>query len=77
MACVVTDKDLNVIEKGPDIVIHHSDETIDGMCDWAKKHFSGPGGLIEQIRESKVETKECEDKMLAFIKKHVEKGNPC
>lgn len=44
MACIITDQDLNIIEEGPDIVIHQPDDIMDGMNKWCVDHHgkSGP-----------------------------------
>lgn len=34
IACVVTDADLNVVAKGPNIVINHPDSVLNEMDDW-------------------------------------------
>lgn len=73
MACLITDKDLNVIAEGPDLVIKQSDELLDGMNDWCKKTH-GESGLTEQVRNSKIDLKTAEQMMLEFIKKYTPKG---
>ncbi|KAF2077834.1 hypothetical protein CYY_000879 [Polysphondylium violaceum] len=72
MACIITDKDLNIIEKGPDIVIHQSDELLNSMDDWCTKTHGG-SGLTKKVQDSKISTKEAEQIMVDFVKKHIDK----
>lgn len=38
IACIVTDKNLNVLGEGLDLIINQSKEVLDGMNDWCLKH---------------------------------------
>jgi oligoribonuclease len=73
MACVITDAQLNIIAQSENIVIHQDEATIAGMNEWCKIQFAKTG-LTEEIRRSKITTKECEARMVAFIKKHIKPG---
>jgi oligoribonuclease len=73
MAAIVTDSDLNIIEQGPDIVIQQPPAVLADMNDWCSEHFS-QSGLLRQIQESKISTRECELRMLNFVKKHTIPG---
>ena len=44
IASLITDGDLNIIAEGPEIVIHQSDEVLDGMNEWCVKQH-GESGL--------------------------------
>lgn len=37
VACLVTDSELNVIDDGPNIIIHQPDEILNLMDDWCMK----------------------------------------
>ena len=74
MACLITDKDLNVIAEGPDLVIKQSDEILDQMDDWCKRTH-GESGLTQAVRDSKIDIQEAERQMLEFLCKHVPKGS--
>ena len=39
IATIVTDKDLNVLDEGPSIVIHTTDDMLDGMDEWWFKEY--------------------------------------
>jgi oligoribonuclease len=76
IATIITDKDLNIIEEGPNLAIKHSHKLIEGMDEWNQKHH-GASGLIHRVRESETDTAEAEQKTLAFIQKYTRKGfNP-
>lgn len=34
VACIVTDKDLNVIAEGPNLVVHQPDHVLSSMNEW-------------------------------------------
>ncbi|KAJ1965979.1 rna exonuclease [Dipsacomyces acuminosporus] len=72
IACVITDGNLNILEKGDDIVIHHPKQTMDAMNDWCKEHH-GKSGLTQSVLASKVTMAEAEDRVLGLVKKHCSK----
>lgn len=73
MACIVTDKHLNVLEEGPNIVIHQEDEQLDNMGEWCTLQHHKTG-LTQQCKDSTITTEQCEDTMIEFIKKYCPKG---
>ena len=73
---IVTDSELQVIEEGPSIAIHHSDRVLNGMEAWSKFHHK-KSGLTDACRASKISLKKAEEKVLQFVKKHCkEKSAP-
>ena len=46
VALVVTDKDLNLVEEGPVLVVHQSDAVLDAMHSW-NTSTHGKSGLID------------------------------
>ncbi len=70
LAVVVTDADLNVIAESPVIVVHQSDEVLDGMDAW-NKGTHGRSGLIEKVKASTTNEEQATAQMLAFLKQHV------
>eukprot|EP00435_Cladocopium_sp_Y103_P011121 s1960_g2.t2 len=56
VAVLITDDHLRLVAEGPDVVVHHSDEVLDGMNDWCKRQFgwddqqkiARPGLLADQ-----------------------------
>jgi oligoribonuclease len=69
IASLVTDKDLNVIGEGPDLVIHQADEVLDRLDPWCEKQH-GFSGLIESSRASDISLREAEQQTLAFLRRH-------
>lgn len=74
MAVIVTDSNLNVIAKGPEIIVHQSDEVLDNMSEWCQEHFGGDDGLTKKVRDSSISTKECEEQVLKFVQQYTKPG---
>ncbi len=76
LAVLVTDSQLQVIEEGPELVVHQSDALLACMDAWNTKHH-GESGLTERVRASTVYEVEAEALVLEFLKKHTtRKGSP-
>lgn len=69
IACVVTNKKLHIIAKGPSFVIHQPEETLNKMVNWNQEHFQD-SGLLDQIKNSKTTLKEAEEATLKFVEQH-------
>ena len=70
VAALVTDSDLNILGEGVDIVIHADDAALDAMPDVvAEMHRHS--GLTEEVRRSTVTMSEAQERVLAYIQKHV------
>lgn len=70
VALVVTDKDLNLVEEGPVLVVHQSDAVLDGMDSW-NKGTHGKSGLIDKVKSSPLSETDVEMQMIEFMKQHV------
>jgi oligoribonuclease len=70
VALVVTDKDLNLVEEGPVLVLHQSDTVLDGMDNW-NKGTHGKSGLIDKVKASALSEADVEARMIEFMKQHV------
>lgn len=73
IACLVTDDNLNIVAESPNLVIHHSDETLNSMNEWCIKQFA-KSGLTQLSRDSKISIVEAESEMLKFVQKYSSKG---
>ncbi|KAI8991752.1 ribonuclease H-like domain-containing protein [Mycotypha africana] len=73
IAVLITDGDLNIVAKGPEIVIHQPKEVMDDMNEWCIEHH-GKSGLTKQVLESKISAQEAEKQVYDFLKKHVPAG---
>ena len=53
IATLITDDNLEIIAEGPDLVIHHPDETLTIMNDYVKNMHEG-SGLLDDIKKSSI-----------------------
>lgn len=70
VACVVTDKNLNVIAEHKDIAIHHSKDFMDNMGEWCIEQH-GKSGLTQQVLDSKLSLRDAEQHIYDFMLNHV------
>jgi len=70
IATLVTDVKLKLVEEGPVLPIHQSDEVLAKMDEWNTNQH-GKSGLIERVRQSKFTLASAEHLTLAFIQQHV------
>ncbi|RZN59377.1 oligoribonuclease [Avibacterium paragallinarum] len=73
IATIVTDKDLNILAEGPVLAIHQPDSLLAKMSDWCQKTHR-ENGLIERVKQSKLNERAAELQTLDFLKKWVPKG---
>ena len=73
IATVVTDKDLNILAKGPIMAIHQPDEVMAGMDNWNQKQHGG-SGLIERVRNSTVTEEMAEAETIDFLSQYIDAG---
>jgi oligoribonuclease len=70
IATIVTDDELEIIEEGPDLVVHQPPEALAEMDDVVVEMHTG-SGLLKEIEASTVSLEEAGAQTLAFIRKHV------
>ena len=73
IATVVTDAQLNVVDEGPSIAIHQSNEILNGMDEWNTNQHNH-SGLVKRVQESKISIAEAESQTLNFLMKYVDLG---
>lgn len=73
VALVITDSQLNTLAEGPVLVVHQSNEVLDGMDKWNKSTHS-KSGLIDKVKASRLNETEVEAQLLEFLKLHVPSG---
>ena len=73
IAVVVTGPELTPRIDGPVLVIHQSDEILDGMDSW-NKGTHGRSGLIERVKASTVDEAEAQAKVIEFLRQYVGKS---
>ena len=70
LATLVTDPHLNIIAEGPVIVIHQTDEILNGMDAWNQSTHS-KSGLIERVKQSSFDETYASEATIEFLKKHI------
>jgi len=69
IATIVTDYDLEVIARGPDLAIRRSQARLDAMDAWNRRTHK-KSGLIERVLHEGVSTAEAERQTLAFLRRY-------
>ena len=70
IATIVTDKNLNILDKGPSIVIHQADDVMGNMDEWCTNQH-GKSGLTDRVHNSSISEETAENLTLAFLKQYV------
>jgi len=73
IACIVTDKDLNIIDEAPNLIIHQSDEVLQQMDNWCTTTHTN-SGLIEQVKASNINEDKAQSIMLDFVAQYAVQG---
>lgn len=73
IATIVTSSNLDIIEEGPNLVIHQPEDVLATMNDYVRALHT-KSGLLDQIRASTVTLEDATEQTVAFIKKHVPSG---
>lgn len=71
IAVVLTDKDLNVVAEGPEIIIHTDPKDFEGISEGAMA-VHAVNNMIELSAKSTVTREEAEQQVLEFLKEYVE-----
>ncbi|XP_078043868.1 oligoribonuclease isoform X1 [Augochlora pura] len=74
VACIITDKNLNIIGDELNLVINQPDEILENMNDWCMKHHKETG-LTDESRLSKINVRNAEKILLNHLQKYVEIGS--
>ena len=70
LAVVITDANLEILAESPVLVVHQSDEVLDGMDAW-NKGTHGKSGLIDKVKVSTLDEAAAETQMIEFLKEWV------
>ena len=73
IATIVTDSNLKVVAKGPELVINQPAEALDGMDEWNTLQH-GESGLTQRVRDSDLDDAGAQRLTLAFLSEHVPAG---
>jgi oligoribonuclease len=69
IATIITDYDLQVVDRGPVLAIRQSDARLAAMDAWNRRTHK-KSGLIDRVREEGVTLAEAERQTLAFVKRY-------
>jgi len=69
IASIVTDKDLNILAEGPNLVIHQPESVLERIDPWCKQQH-GFSGLLEASLASDISIQDAEQQTLTFIRRH-------
>lgn len=73
IATIVTDAQLNVLAEGPNLVVHQSDQLLDGMDEWCTRQH-GQSGLTQKVKDSTISERQAEQATLDFLAEYVDQG---
>ena len=71
IATIVTDAELNILAEGPVLAIRQSEEVLGRMDDWNKTHH-GQSGLLQRVRDSKLDEADAAAQTLDFLQQYLE-----
>jgi oligoribonuclease len=70
VAALVTDRDLNVLGEGVDVVIHADEAVLGGMIELVRE-MHDKSGLTDAVRASAVSVPEAEDMIMSYVTQYV------
>lgn len=73
IATVITDNQLNLLAVGPELAIHQPEPVLAAMDEWNTRQH-GKSGLLQRVRDSRVDEREAELRTLDFLSRHIAKG---
>jgi oligoribonuclease len=73
IASIVTDNELRIICEGPVLAVNHDETVLRAMDDWNQRTH-GASGLIERVRNSRLDLAAVEAQTLDFLQAHVTPG---
>lgn len=73
IACLITDKNLNIVSEELNIVVHQPDDVLDNMNEWCLSTHKKTG-LIDESKSSKIMLQDAEQLVLKYLDTYVEKG---
>ena len=73
IATIVTDKELNILGEGPNLIIHQIDEVMNNMDDWNTNQHARTG-LTEEVKMSTINEIQAESDTIKFLEQYIFKG---
>ena len=71
VATIITTGSLEIIAEGPELVIHHEKELLEGMDNWNREHHR-KSGLWNSVLDSTVTLEDAAQQTLRFITAHTQ-----
>ena len=68
IAVVITNNQLDILAKGPDLAIQCDDSILDNMNEWCRYHH-GASGLTKRVKESPYSVRDAEVQVIEFLEK--------
>lgn len=73
IATIVTNSELTMVAEGPNLVIHHQDDSLETIDEWSRAHHEA-SGLLEKVRGSSYDCAAAEATTLDFLHSYAQKG---
>ncbi|KAI7871515.1 ribonuclease H-like domain-containing protein [Spinellus fusiger] len=73
IAVLITDGELNIVAKGPELIIHRPISVMNSMNEWCIEHH-GASGLTQSVLDSTISITEAHNQVLTFLKEHIPAG---
>ena len=73
IATLVTDNNLRILCEGPVLAVHQPEFALTAMDDWNQRTH-GASGLLQRVRDSRLDTAAVETQTLDFLHQHVTAG---
>ncbi len=73
IATIVTDNQLNILAKGPSLIIHQPEDKMSPMSDWVFNQHS-KSGLLDAVRHSLISMHDAEQQTLTFLNQYCAPG---
>jgi len=73
IATIVTDAELNILAEGPVLAVHQPEDVLAGMDNWNQTQHGG-SGLLQRVRDSRIDEAAAERETIAFLQQWVPEG---
>jgi oligoribonuclease len=73
IATIVTDAQLSTLAEGPVFAIHQSEAVLGRMDEWNQRQHGG-SGLLERVRQSRMDEQEAQAQTISFLEQYVALG---
>lgn len=74
IAVIITDEQLHIVERGPEITIYYDQSVLDAMNSWCKEAHA-KSGLIAAVQQSTYSLAQAEQVVIDFVSRYCKKGS--